>query len=80
MYLKFLHSFFRYNAIIRPLKPRMGRPMTILMAVLIWVVAMVIAVPQLLYFYTTGTLKTGTVMCVSMWPDGPSDFWTMEFM
>jgi hypothetical protein len=30
----------------------MGRPMTILVAVLIWVVAMLIAVPQLLYFTT----------------------------
>jgi hypothetical protein len=37
---------------MRPLKPRMGRPMTILVAVLIWVVAMLIAVPQLLYFTT----------------------------
>ena len=27
---------FRYNAIIRPLKPRMGRPMTIMVAAMIW--------------------------------------------
>jgi len=44
----------RYNAIIRPLKPRMGRPMTILVAIGIWLVAMTIAVPQLLYFRTIG--------------------------
>ena len=47
-------SPFRYNAIIRPLKPRMGRPMTILVAIGIWLVAMTIAVPQLLYFRTIG--------------------------
>ena len=58
----------------------MGRPMTILMAVLIWVVAMVIAIPQLLYFYTQEYSDTGTVMCLSMWPEGPSEFWTMDLM
>ena len=42
----------RYNAIIRPLSPRMSRPTTILIAVAIWIVGMLIALPQLLYFTT----------------------------
>ena len=52
--IQIIVSPFRYNAIIRPLKPRMGRPMTILVAIGIWLVAMTIAVPQLLYFRTIG--------------------------
>ena len=52
--IQIIISPFRYNAIIRPLKPRMGRPMTILVAIGIWLVAMTIAVPQLLYFRTIG--------------------------
>ena len=48
------HCLFRcrYNAIIRPLSPRMSRPTTILIAVAIWIVGMLIALPQLLYFTT----------------------------
>ena len=45
-------SICRYNAIIRPLSPRMSRPTTILIAVAIWIVGMLIALPQLLYFTT----------------------------
>ena len=65
-----LFFFFRYNAIIRPLKPRMGRPMTILMAVLIWVVAMAIAVPQLLYFTTEYNVQMDSITCIAYWPEG----------
>ena len=61
--------YFRYNAIIRPLRPRMGRPMTILMAILIWVVGMIIAIPQLLYFTTQYFPDSGTIMCITHWPD-----------
>jgi len=57
----------RYNAIVRPLKPRMGRPMTILVAVGIWIVAMAIAVPQLLYFQTME--DSDRVICIGFWPD-----------
>ena len=65
-----LFFYFRYNAIIRPLKPRMGRPMTILMAVLIWVVAMAIAVPQLLYFTTEYNVQMDSITCIAYWPEG----------
>lgn len=48
----------------------MGRPMTILVAVLIWVVAMVIAVPQLLYFTTEYHPDIDRILCIAIWPDG----------
>ena len=70
---------YRYNAIIRPLKPRMGRPMTILVAVLIWVVGMVIALPQLLYF-TTEIYDVDKIMCFPVWPDGRMNESTAEFV
>ena len=48
----------------------MGRPMTILMAVLIWVVAMAIAVPQLLYFTTEYNVQMDSITCIAYWPEG----------
>ena len=75
----FILVAFRYNAIIRPLKPRMGRPMTILVAVLIWVVGMVIALPQLLYF-TTEKYDIDKIMCIAVWPDGRMNESTAEFV
>lgn len=72
-------QYFRYNAIIRPLKPRMGRPMTILVAVTIWLVAMAIAVPQLLYFTIEYQPQEDRVVCYAIWPDGPTNESKTEF-
>ena len=57
----------------------MGRPMTILVAVLIWVVGMVIALPQLLYF-TTEIYDVDKIMCFPVWPDGRMNESTAEFV
>ena len=58
----------------------MGRPMTILVAVLIWVVAMVIAVPQLLYFTTEYYPEADRIVCISVWPDGRMNESKAEFV
>ena len=57
----------------------MGRPMTILVAVLIWVVGMVIALPQLLHF-TTELYGGDKIMCIPIWPDGRMNESTAEFV
>ena len=50
----------------------MGRPMTILVAVLIWIVAMIIAIPEFVFrrtFLPEETEQAGT-HCMTDWPDG----------
>lgn len=58
---------------------RMGRPMTILVAVLIWVAALLIAIPQLLYFLTEYLPEEGRIICYSVWPDGHMNNSKIEF-
>ncbi|TRY80241.1 hypothetical protein TCAL_12372 [Tigriopus californicus] len=75
-------SIDRYNAIVRPLRPRMGRPSTVLTALLIWIVSGIIALPQLLYF-TTQNMSSETenrTVCFAIWPDGPTNESSFEFL
>jgi hypothetical protein len=58
----------------------MGRPMTILVAVLIWVFAMIIAVPQLFYFTTEFVPEDDRMICFSIWPDGRMNDSQTEFV
>lgn len=48
---------------MRPFKPRMGRKMTILVAIFIWILSFSIALPELL-FYTTKVTEDGSqIVC-----------------
>ncbi len=58
---------------------RMGRPMTILVAVIIWVAALLIAIPQLLYFITEYLPGEERIICYSVWPDGHTNNSKIEF-
>eukprot|EP00095_Tigriopus_kingsejongensis_P012504 maker-scaffold221_size251850-snap-gene-1.11 protein:Tk12504 transcript:maker-scaffold221_size251850-snap-gene-1.11-mRNA-1 annotation:"neuropeptide gpcr a24" len=72
----------RYNAIVRPLRPRMSRPSTVLTALLIWIVGGVIALPQFLYFTTqvTSSETENRTVCFAIWPDGPTNESSFEFL
>ncbi|XP_050312828.1 tachykinin-like peptides receptor 99D isoform X2 [Anthonomus grandis grandis] len=66
-------SIDRYMAIMTPLKPRMSRAMTLILALFTWVMGIVIGMPSLLYYktyrdrYASGDER---VICYPEWPDG----------
>lgn len=67
--------FPRYIAIVNPLRPRMGKRMTLCIAVAIWMTAAVLALPNLLFYKTfTAPLGSGRVrvVCYAAWPDAVS--------
>ena len=58
----------------------MSRQTTILIAVTIWVVGVIIAIPQLLYFTTLTDTSNGHVYCLAVWPDGATNESVLEFV
>jgi len=76
-------SYFRYMAIMNPLRPRMGRRTTLCIALGIWVVGTALSMPNLLFFTTFAHEFSdgGTrVVCYAEWPDGPSIESYQEYM
>ncbi|VVC27941.1 Neurokinin receptor,G protein-coupled receptor, rhodopsin-like,GPCR, rhodopsin-like, 7TM [Cinara cedri] len=66
-------SIDRYIAIIHPLRPRLGRKTTLMIAVSIWVVGTILSIPNLIFFTTyTEQFPNGEqrVICYAEWPDG----------
>jgi len=57
----------------------MGRPLTLLVTALIWMAAMLIAIPQLLYFLTEDLQQENRTICYSIWPDGHMNDSNIEF-
>ncbi|XP_028160383.1 tachykinin-like peptides receptor 86C [Ostrinia furnacalis] len=75
-------SFDRYQAIVRPMRPRMSKTCSLIMIAGIWVSGMLLAIPCLLYsttkeYRSKGTLKTA---CLLSWPDGLPDVSYMDFV
>ncbi|XP_053604017.1 tachykinin-like peptides receptor 86C isoform X2 [Plodia interpunctella] len=75
-------SFDRYQAIVRPMRPRMSKTCSLVMIALIWAGGMLLAIPCLLYsttkeYKSKGTLKTA---CLLSWPDGLPDVSYMDFV
>lgn len=73
-------------AIMNPLRPRMGRKMTLGIAAGIWIVGIFFSIPNLI-FYTLEvvTYKEGRQrrVCFMVWPDGPSteseqEYWFVD--
>ena len=75
--LKKTRFYFRYMAIIHPLRPRVtGR--VIVAIIIIWMASTMLSFPNLLY--SKALDFNYTVICTMVWPDGPStvskiDFW-----
>ncbi|KAJ8973787.1 hypothetical protein NQ317_013182 [Molorchus minor] len=70
-------------AIMTPLRPRMGKTVTLLLAVFTWILGIVIGIPSLIYFRTyTDTLTDGEerVICYMEWPDGVTNESMQEYV
>ncbi|XP_050532584.1 tachykinin-like peptides receptor 99D isoform X2 [Daktulosphaira vitifoliae] len=68
-------SIDRYIAIIHPLRPRLSRKTTLMIAAGIWLISTILSIPNLIFFTTTTTaekLRDGgeRVICYAEWPDG----------
>ncbi|XP_055848490.1 tachykinin-like peptides receptor 99D [Episyrphus balteatus] len=76
-------SIDRYVAIMKPLKPRMGKRCTLTIAGSIWISSIVISCPMLLFFTTDSYVssKDGVrTVCYSEWPDGSTNHSTQEYI
>ncbi|CAH1379658.1 hypothetical protein MTP99_003464 [Tenebrio molitor] len=76
-------SIDRYMAIMTPLRPRMGRTVTVLLAVSTWLLGIIIGSPSLMFFRTyTMPYKDGEerVICYPEWPDGSTNESMMEYI
>lgn len=51
-----------------PLKPRMGKTLTLLLALLTWILGILIGIPSLIFFQTE-TDGSERVICYMKWPD-----------
>ncbi|KAF9803218.1 hypothetical protein SFRURICE_007493 [Spodoptera frugiperda] len=83
-FLRKLYSLFPkiYQAIVRPMRPRMSKTCSLVMIACIWISGMLLAIPCLLYsttkeYRSKGTLKTA---CLLSWPDGLPDVSYMDFV
>ncbi|XP_018575891.1 tachykinin-like peptides receptor 99D [Anoplophora glabripennis] len=61
-------SIDRYMAIMTPLKPRMGKTLTLLLALLTWILGILIGIPSLIFFRTE-TDGGERIICYMKWPD-----------
>ncbi|XP_031849865.1 tachykinin-like peptides receptor 86C [Nomia melanderi] len=72
----------RYMAIMRPLKHRISRKMTVMTMILIWTIGSALALPCLLYSttksrrYLNGKTR---ITCYLLWPDGDYLHSTIEY-
>ncbi|KAF7268202.1 tachykinin-like peptides receptor 99D isoform X1 [Rhynchophorus ferrugineus] len=66
-------SIDRYMAIMTPLKPRMGRMVTLVLALFTWILGILIGMPSLLFYKTYRNIYLNgeeRVICYQEWPDG----------
>lgn len=70
-------------AIMTPLRPRMGKTVTLCLALTIWLLGVAISSPYL-FFYTTyvEVYQDGEerVICYGDWPDGETNASMYEYM
>lgn len=66
-------------AIMTPLKPRMGRRVTLCLAMTTWLLGILISWPYLIV-YTTAEVSEERVVCYPEWPDGSSGESMYEYM
>lgn len=63
-----------------PLRPRMGKTVTLCVAMTTWLLGIAISFPNFM-FYTTYEDESGErVVCYAEWPDGATNESTMEYM
>lgn len=70
-------------AIMSPLRPRMGKRTTLCIAGGIWIIGIILSLPNLLFFTTyMHALSNGEVrvICYPEWPDGPTNHSLIEYV
>ncbi|XP_049839482.1 tachykinin-like peptides receptor 86C [Schistocerca gregaria] len=72
----------RYLAIVRPLQPRMSKASAQVTIAAVWVASLSLGSPCLLYSDTityryAGKMRTA---CIMVWPDGPSNVSTIDYV
>lgn len=70
-------------AIMNPLRPRMGKRATLTIAGAVWVMGILLASPNFLYFTTWNVNLSNDeirIVCYLEWPDGPTNHSTYEYM
>lgn len=67
-------------AIMYPLRPRMGKMMTICIVLSIWMASLLISTPHVLYSTTAVFNGTDRTACYLAWPDGPTFESYQEYM
>ncbi|KAG5878212.1 hypothetical protein JTB14_009777 [Gonioctena quinquepunctata] len=60
----------RYIALLTPLRPRMGKKITLVLALATWILGAAVGMPDILYFQSTPLNGTDRIMCYMKWPDG----------
>ncbi|CAH0559677.1 unnamed protein product [Brassicogethes aeneus] len=66
-----------------PLRPRMGRTVTLVLAMSTWVMGVILGIPSLIYYKTyTQPYPDGEerVICYPEWPDGVTNLSMMEYI
>lgn len=58
-------------AIMNPLRPRMGKRLTLGIAAGIWIGGVILSMPALILYQTFQQENSSIVVCYSEWPDGP---------
>ncbi|CAG9839050.1 unnamed protein product [Diabrotica balteata] len=67
-------------AIIVPLRRRMSKKCTLIIILCTWILAVVFAMPQLLFFQTDIIPCTDRISCYSLWPDGSTNSSNLEYI
>ena len=65
--ITYYNNFFRYMAIIHPLKPRMRASTVLGVIAIIWVSSAAVAFPNIVYAETQENVRT---ICALIWDDG----------
>ncbi|KAF5295075.1 hypothetical protein FQA39_LY13226 [Lamprigera yunnana] len=73
----------RYMAIMTPLRPRMGRTVTLCLAMCTWLLGVAISSPSLFYYTTyieQYSEEQQRIICYAAWPDGDTNESLQEYI
>ncbi|XP_015790474.1 tachykinin-like peptides receptor 86C [Tetranychus urticae] len=76
-------SIDRYIAVVHPLKPRMTKHQVMLIIIMVWSLAALLSLPNLLYseLFTIPFQDGGyRVVCILVWPDGYAGQSTLDYL
>lgn len=79
--IKILYKFpfFRYMAIITPLKKRLGQRCTLIVILWTWILGVLVGLPNVLFFRTEQLQNSTRISCYMLWPDGDTNASSLEY-